>query len=65
VEGMETEVLRGATSFIKNYPNITFVIEDKLSGKDPIKETLSSIAHFEFGKVDEFNIFAKKINQIL
>lgn len=65
VEGMEIEVLRGATSFIQNYPNITFVIEDKHSGKDPIKETLSSIAHFEFGRVDEFNIYAKKINQDL
>jgi len=62
VEGMETEALRGATGFIKNYPHITFVIEDKHSVKASIKETLSSIALFEFGKVDEFNIFAKKIN---
>ena len=65
VEGMETEALRGATGFIKNYPHITFVIEDKHSVKASIKETLSSIALFEFGRVDEFNIFAKKINQIL
>ncbi len=65
VEGMETDALRGATSFIQNYPNITFVIEDKHSGAGSIKETLNSFAPFEFGIIDEFNIFAKKINQIL
>jgi len=63
VEGMETEALLGATSFIQNYPYITFVIEDKHSGAGSIKETLNSIAPFEFGLIDEFNIFAKKINQ--
>jgi FkbM family methyltransferase len=62
VEGMETEALRGAADFILDYPNITFVIEDKHSGKDSIKEILSSMALFEFGTVDEYNIFAKKIN---
>lgn len=61
VEGMEVEAIIGATEFIRLYPNITFVIEDKHTGVDPIKETLSQIASFEFGKVDAFNIYAKKI----
>lgn len=62
VEGMEPEVLRGAEKFIHEYPDITFVMEDKHSGKDSIKNTLNAIAPFEFGIVDDFNIYAKKIN---
>ena len=61
VEGMELEAIRGATDFIGNFPNITFVTEFKHSGYASIKETLSKIAPFEFGIVDEFNIYAKKI----
>jgi FkbM family methyltransferase len=62
VEGMEPEALRGAEDFIRRYSHITFVMEDKHSGKGSIKETLNKIADFEFGIVDEFNIYAKKIN---
>jgi FkbM family methyltransferase len=60
VEGMEIEAIRGASNFIRNYPNITFVMEDKHTGEYPIRDTLRKIAPFEFGEVDEFNIFAKK-----
>jgi FkbM family methyltransferase len=62
VEGMEPDVLRGAKEFIQNFPHITFVMEDKHSGEGPIRETLEGMARFEFGTVDEFNIFAKKTN---
>jgi FkbM family methyltransferase len=61
IEGMETEAIRGAADFIRHYPNITFIIEDKHTGQDSIKEALSNIASFRFGIVDEFNIFARKI----
>ncbi len=61
VEGMETEAIRGASQFIVNYPHLTFIIEDKHSGEYPIQDTLSDIALFEFGKVDELNLYAKKI----
>jgi FkbM family methyltransferase len=61
IEGMEVEAIRGARNFIKNYPNITFIIEDKHTGEDPIKDALSKIAKFQFGIVDEFNISAKKL----
>ena len=57
---MDIEAIRGAASFIRNYPNITFVLEDKHTGQDPIQQALSDIATFEFGIVDNFNIFAKK-----
>lgn len=62
VEGMEPEALLGATDFIQRYKHITFVMEDKHSGEDSIKNTLKAIAPFEFGIVDDFNIFARKIN---
>jgi len=61
VEGMEAEAIRGAFNFITFYPNITFIVEEKHSGQLPIQDTLSDIALFEFGKVDELNIYAKKI----
>lgn len=61
VEGMEPEALRGAKDFIQRYPFVTFVVEDKHSGKDSIRDVLNSFAPFEYGRVDEFNIFAKKI----
>jgi len=62
IEGMEPEALRGAKDFIQRFHHITFVMEDKHSGQDSIKNTLNKIASFEYGIVDEFNIFAKKIN---
>lgn len=60
VERMEPAALWGAQNFIREYPNITFVLEDKRSGEHNIKATLNAISNFEFGKVDRFNIYAKK-----
>jgi len=60
VEGMEPMALAGAENFIREFPNLTFVLEDKHSGEDSIKDTLNRFATFEYGIVDEFNIFAKK-----
>jgi FkbM family methyltransferase len=60
VEGMEIEAINGATNFIRNFPYLTFILEDKHSGKGNIIETLSAIAGFEFGTVDKYNIFARK-----
>lgn len=61
VEGMEAEAINGAVNFIINYPQITLIVEEKHSGQLPIQDTLSDIALFEFGRVDELNIYAKKI----
>lgn len=60
VEGMEVEALAGARNFIQKFPDITFVIENEHSTIDNIRETLNSIAPFEFGIIDKLNIFAKK-----
>jgi FkbM family methyltransferase len=62
IEGMEAEAIKGAENFIRQYPNLTFVIEDKHIGEETIKQALNEHAVFEYGFVDEFNIFAKKIN---
>lgn len=64
VEGMEAEAIRGASDFIRYFPNLTFVIEDKHSGEGSIKESLSKIAKFEFGIIDEFNIYARKVKSL-
>ncbi len=62
VEGMEPEAIKGARYFISQYPHITLVIEDIHTGEESIKKVLDEIALFEYGIVDEFNIFAKKCN---
>jgi FkbM family methyltransferase len=61
VEGMEPQAIRGAKNFITQFPYLTFVIEDKHIGDESIKSALNDLAVFEYGVVDEFNIFAKKI----
>jgi len=63
LEGMEVEAIRGASNFIRDYPNVTLVIEDKHTGQSPIKGILNELAQFEFNEVDKFNISAKKINK--
>jgi len=60
VEGMEPQALQGSVDFIRQYPNITFVLEDKHTGQHPIRTILTKTAEFEFGTVDEFNIYARK-----
>ena len=64
IEGMEPEAIRGAKEFIRNYPNIIFVLEEKHTGEELIRKALNEIAEFEYGIVDEFNIFARKISSI-
>jgi FkbM family methyltransferase len=61
VEGMEVEALLGAAEFIRQYPNISFIIEYKHSGIDQVKSILGKIAEFEIEIVDQYNIYARKI----
>jgi len=60
VEGMEIEALQGAANFIRQYPNITFVVEEIYSGRAKIKSILDELGSFEYGIVDKFNIYARK-----
>ncbi len=60
VEGMEIEVLRGGVSFLKDHKNLLLVIESYHSGELAIKETLDSIAKFEYFHIDNLNFGARK-----
>lgn len=60
VEGMEVEMLEGAMYFINSHEDIVMIIEEKFSGEDNIRRGLSKIADFEFGQLDEHNIYARK-----
>ena len=62
-EGMENEAILGARNFIKNHENLTMIIEDNFSSEQSIKKTLSAIASFEFGIINDCNIFARKLGE--
>ncbi|MFK5856525.1 MAG: FkbM family methyltransferase [Bacteroidota bacterium] len=61
VEGMEPNVIKGASKFIKDHPNLLIVLESIHSGRSDIKKLLSSICEFEFLEVDDLNMAARKI----
>lgn len=60
VEGMEPELMLGAKAFIAKYPNLLFIVEEKLSGEERIRKILDNICAFEYGVVDEYNFYARK-----
>ncbi|MCK9448477.1 MAG: FkbM family methyltransferase [Bacteroidales bacterium] len=64
VEGMETEVLKGATNFIKSQKELFLIIESVHSGEENLKAILNSIAKFEYYPIDELNFAAKKIDNL-
>lgn len=64
IEGFEVEALEGARQFIQTYTDITFILEDKHTGEDNIKTILNSFANFEYGIVDEYNMYAHKISNL-
>lgn len=61
LEGMESEALQGCANFIREYSIITFIIEDKRTGNDKIKTVLNKLGSFEYGTVDQYNMYARKI----
>lgn len=63
-EGMDPEAIKGAAAFIKKYPFITLIVEDKFTGKGPIQAALDSIGKFEYGKVDKYNMYARKVGDL-
>lgn len=62
VEGMELDVVNGATEFITSYPNLLLIIETIHSGKENIQKALTELCKFEFIEIDDLNMAAKKIN---
>lgn len=61
VEGMETEVIAGAASFIKKFKNITFIYEHFITDNYRNDKALSAIANFKFGDIDAVNRLAVKL----
>jgi FkbM family methyltransferase len=61
VEGMEVEMIKGAKKFFQHFDDITLIIEEKLSGESIIRDSLNEICKFEYGHVDNFNIYARKV----
>ena len=61
VEGMELEAMQGASGFIRSYPHLMIIFEEKHSVKATIISFLNELATFEYGTVDEYNMYAKKI----
>jgi FkbM family methyltransferase len=64
VEGMELEMLNGGAKFLQRFPHIVLIIEEKFSGESNIRNGLSQIARFEYGKIDEHNIYARKTGNL-
>jgi len=64
VEGMEVEVIEGASNFLRTHPNVTIVMESVHSGEEKLKQILSQIAEFEFINVDALNFAARKTGNI-
>jgi FkbM family methyltransferase len=61
VEGMEEDVIKGASEFIQDRKELLIVMESVHSGEENLKNVLSEIAEFEFLDVDSLNFAAKKI----
>lgn len=64
MEGMEKEGIQGGINFIQSINNLTIIAEAKHSGEDEIVKELKKVANFDFGEVDEFNIYATKKSNI-
>ncbi|HCY41837.1 MAG TPA: hypothetical protein DHV48_10855 [Prolixibacteraceae bacterium] len=65
VEGMEADAISGAARLIEQIGDILFIIEVKHSGRQKVIDTLNSLACFEIGDVDRFNIYARKIGKLI
>jgi len=61
VEGMEANVLEGAKTFLKTFPEIIMVMESVHSGKENLSKLLKSIDNrFQILEVDDLNMGAIK-----
>jgi len=61
VEGMEAEALQGSANFIRQYPHITYILEEKFTGRALIQSILDKLGRFEYGMVDKLNMYARKV----
>jgi len=64
VEGMEAQAVKGAANLITHHENLTLILEDKFSGPEAIKAYLNEYARFDYGRVDEYNFYARKTGNL-
>jgi hypothetical protein len=57
-------MLEGARKFLKSCNNVVLIIEEKLSGEGEITQILNTICKFEYGSIDEYNIYARKVGNL-
>lgn len=60
VEGMEVEVLQGASEFIRKAKGIALVMEKTFSGEENIRNFLAGLGRFTYQDIDEVNMVAIK-----
>lgn len=61
VEGMELDVLRGATNFLKRVSNLRLIYEHTFSGADNIQAYLKDTgSDYTFKRLDPYNLLATK-----
>jgi len=60
-ESMEPDVIRGAREFISRYDHLTLVMEDKFTGSSQLRYYLDQLAVFEYGRIDQYNMVARKL----
>lgn len=62
VEGMEAEVIKGASQFIKDCNALILIIESSISDKESLIEILNTLGNFTYHPIDRHNFAAIKQN---
>ena len=60
VEGMEVEVLKGATEFLRRISDLKVIFEHSFAGTDEVKSFLDTTGTYEYKYLDKYNIMAIK-----
>ena len=61
-EGMECEILEGASAFLRSCKNVMLIIETKHSGAKNIRDVLDKTGRYFYEVIDEDNLAAIKIS---
>jgi FkbM family methyltransferase len=61
-KGMDTEIIRGAKEFIASSSSLMLIFRKQYKDTAEVRKTLDEIGHFEYGMVDQFNLYAAKMN---
>jgi len=61
-EGMDTEIIRGAKEFIASSSNLMLLIRRQHKDAAEVRLTLDELGRFEYGMVDQYNLYAAKMN---